>query len=449
MPRKVIINSKTSGRFSREVIDGRSHIVTTMMPIRGDIAMNEIFYSDTEVENSFMQLNMLPAPNGHPKVNGVNVPAFHPVANNKHNIGGFLRNPRKKGKRVFVDFLLDEEVANKSDKGKEVIRRIENNERIGVSTGLGIKRVINKTGNDDFGEKYTKEGFDFIFDHVAILLDEEAAGKHAGTELVLNEKGEEISVYFAEWAVNELSAFQIMESINSLLKRQYSNEDKNSYAWLMETYPESKTFVYSLEEKGEPKKLFKRSYSIDQSDNIVLDDDGKEVIIDYKDKHPNTETETETETEEVSEMDKSKLVLAIIGNSNNKYTVADNDKLLAMSDADLCAIVSQPVDTDQAQSILTNSGKLDLSGYEDFKANQAEFEAFKKEKALALKGKVDHIVANSKYTAEMLNGKSEAELDVINEMITPEKTADRVAQQQSTKITTNASDADHSAINFN
>lgn len=446
MKRKVIINSKTSGKFKREVIDGRSHIVTTMMPIRGDITMNDIFYPDEEVESSFMQLNMLPAPNGHPKVNGVNVPAFHPVANNKHNIGGFLRNPRKKGKRVFVDFLLDEEVANRSEEGKETIRRIENNERIGVSTGLGITQVINKTGSDDFGKKYTKSGSGFVFDHVATLLNEEAAGKHAGTELVLNEKGEEISMYFADWKVNELSCSQIMEQIHSLLRRQTENDDEKAYVWPMEVYPDSRTFVYSLEEKGEARKLFRRSYAVDQNDNIALDDDKTEVIIDYKDRHPKPETETETE-KEVSEMDKSKLVLAIIGNSNNKYTVADNDKLMAMSDADLCSIVGQSVDVEQAKALLTNSGNLDLAGYEEFKANEAEFKAFQKAQSEALAAKIDHIVANSKFTAEMLAGKSEAELDVINEMIQPEKPAVRAPQQASTKTT--ATNSQEAVVDYN
>lgn len=445
MKRKVIINSKTSGKFSREDIDGRSHIVTTMMPIRGDITMNDIFYPDDEVESSFMQLNMLPAPNGHPKVNGVNVPAFHPVANNKHNIGGFLRNPRKKGKRVFVDFLLDEEVANRSEEGKETIRRIEDGERIGVSTGLGIQQVINKTGTDDFGKKYTRVGSGFSFDHVATLLNEEAAGKHAGTELILNEQGEEISMYFADWKVNELSCSQIMEQIHSLLRRQHSDDD-NAYVWPMEVYPDSRTFVYSLEEKGEARKLFRRSYVIDQNDNIALDDDKTEVIIDYKDRHP-TQPETETE-KEVSEMDKSKLVLAIIGNSNNKYTVADNDKLMAMSDADLCAIVGTPVDTEQAKALLTNSGDLDLAGYEEFQTNKAAFEAFQKAQADALKAKVDHIVANSKFTADMLKGKTEAELDVINEMITPDKETKR-APQQAAHVQNQANASDQAVVDYN
>jgi len=73
---KILINSRTSGKFRREDIDGRSHIVTTMMPIRGDITMNRVFYSNAAVTESFMQLDMLPAPNGHPVVNGISVPAF-------------------------------------------------------------------------------------------------------------------------------------------------------------------------------------------------------------------------------------------------------------------------------------------------------------------------------------------------------------------------------------
>jgi len=235
-PLKILINSRTSGKFKRETIDGRSHIVTMMMPIRGDITMNKIFYPDKEVANSFMQLNMLPAPNGHPEVNGVSVPAFHPVANNKHNIGGFLRNPRKKGKRVFVDFMLDEEIANNSEAGKETIRRIEAGERIGVSTGLGISQVINKSGTDDFGKKFTREGKGFVFDHVAMLLNEHAAGEHAGTELILNEEDYEVLVHNAEWQTNELSTSDLHEGLRELIKPSADH----SFSWIIDILPESK-----------------------------------------------------------------------------------------------------------------------------------------------------------------------------------------------------------------
>ena len=50
---QIAINTHTSGKFKRETINSRSHIVTTMRPIRGDIAMNGILYPNDEVKKTF------------------------------------------------------------------------------------------------------------------------------------------------------------------------------------------------------------------------------------------------------------------------------------------------------------------------------------------------------------------------------------------------------------
>ena len=416
---KILINSRTSGKFKRELIDGRSHLVTVMMPIRGDITMNRVFYSNAEITKSFMQLDMLPAPNGHPVVNGISVPAFHPVANNKHNIGGFLRNPRKKGKRVFVDFMLDEEVANKSDEGKEVIRRIEAGEKIGVSTGLAINTVINRQGKDDFGKEFDKEGSGFNFDHVAILLNEAAAGEHAGTELVLNEDGGEILVYNAQWQMNELSTDQLHRSLMELI-RQPAGSD--FFSWVVDIFPDSKTFIYSFEDRNS-RKLFKQTYAIDQNDNVTLIDDKIEVI--KKEEFiPKT-----TNHKEGSDMDKSLIVLAIIGNSANKFTVKDNDKLMSMSDDQLAQVVAtNEANEDSAKELLINSG-FDFAGYEIYTTNKAAFDVYLDDQEKSQKETIDNIVANSEYTAEMLKGKSNDELTLLTNMLTPEKVAKRIGEQ--------------------
>jgi len=418
---KILINSRTSGKFRREDIDGRSHIVTTMMPIRGDITMNRKHYPDKHVTSSFMQLNMLPAPNGHPTVNGISVPAFHPVANNKHNIGGFLRKPRKKGKRVFVDFMLDEEVANNSDEGKEVIRRIEAGEKIAVSTGLTIDTVINKKGVDDFGKEFDQEVSGFNFDHVAILLNEAAAGEHAGTELVLNEEGGEVLVHNAEWQFNELSTDQLHRSLMDLIRQPVGSD---FFSWVIDIFPDSKTFIHTLERPGQKRETFKQTYAVDQNDNVTLIDDKvkgsmKEEFI----------PETTTNHQEVDDMDKSKIVLAIIGNSANKFSVKDNDRLMAMSDEQLTQIVAtNAVDEDGAKEMLTNAG-FDFPGYEKFTANKAAFDAYLDEQAKSQKETIDNIVANSDYTPEMLKGKSSDELTLLTNMLTPEKVAKRIGEQ--------------------
>jgi len=373
---KLLINSRTSGKFTRVVIDGRSHIVTRMMPIRGDTAMNRIMYPDNQVADSFMQLNLLQAPSKHPTVNGVNVLASHPVSNNKQNIGGWLSEPVKKGKRVFVNFMLDEEIANNSDDGKETIRRIEAGEKIGVSTGLSIASVVNQSGKDDFGAEYDRIGSGFKFDHVAILLNETAAGDHAGTELITNSDECEIMTFNAEEQA-------LLDDVSDLLAGD-------------------KDYEVSL-------------------------DNGK-ITVNHK---------LTTNEEEVSTMDKAKLVLAIIGNSANSYKLADVEALNAKTDEEIIAIVAtNSLDEKQAKDFLTTNSAINFDEVEEFHANKEAFNKFQADQKVEQKKVIDNIVTNSEYTAELLAGKSDAELTLLTNMLTPEKKAVRIGEQKQT-ITVN------------
>ena len=55
----ITVNTKTSGKFRKQKINGRDHIVTDIMPIRGDTSMNKILYPNDEVQKSFTQLKSL------------------------------------------------------------------------------------------------------------------------------------------------------------------------------------------------------------------------------------------------------------------------------------------------------------------------------------------------------------------------------------------------------
>ena len=404
----VAINTRTSGKYARKAIGGRDHIVTTMMPIRGNIAMNGIYYPDAEVANSYMQFEMLQAPNGHPVLNGEHVSAYHPVANNAFNIGGFTSNPRKKGKNVFVDFNLDVEVANSTEDGQEVIRRIEAGEKIGVSTGLELS-VVNKAGSDEFGKEYTKVGSGYKFDHTAILLNEAAAGEHAGTELILNE-GKDNETVVCNLQVNELSTSDLHEALNSLIYLQ------GSYAWIRDLYPESRTFVYELETQGGT-VLYRQAYAAEVSGEVVLVGD-KEAVR----RKPN-EYESITNTNEVEEMDKEKLVLAIIGNSVNQFTGEDKDRLMSMSETEIVNALSVEPTEDKAKSIMTNAGH-DFKGYEVYTANKDAFSEFLAGQAKARDELIETITTNSDMTADMLKGKNVDELTILADMAKP-ATADR------------------------
>lgn len=404
---RILVNTRTSGKFTKQTIAGREHMVVPMMPIRGDITMNSVFYPNDEVSKSFTQLDALPAPLGHPTINNVHVSAKHPVANNAFNVGGFLSNPRKKGKLVFANLMLDVAVANQTDDGKALIKRIEEGEKIGVSTGLNIANIETRTGKDDFGKEFTKIGHGFTFDHVAILMNEAAAGEHAGTELILNEEtGENEEITVCTMQTNELSTSDMHEMLRDLVK----TDGCETYAWVMDIFPDSKSFVFTIE-KGNDRTTFKQSFAIDTTDEISLLDDRIEV-----EKKVEFVPVENIQANEVSIMDKDKLILAIIGNASNQFTAADKGRLDTMSELELVNALSTPVTNEQATEILTNSGH-DFEGYESFQANKGAFAAFQADQDTKRSELVTKIVANTEFTEDMLKDKSLSELDVLNNMI--------------------------------
>jgi len=182
--KQVLVNSTMTANYREEEFNGATHIVTEMVPIVGDSVMNQGLYPDSQVEATFNQLDNILAPNGHPTVDGQHVSAYDPAAINANNFGGFIKNPKKSGRVVTCEFWLNKEVAEKTEDGLELIRRIENSEPVGVSTGLMLKQL---TANGSIsGHDYTWVGVDYKFDHVAILLNEDAAGADFGTELTYN-----------------------------------------------------------------------------------------------------------------------------------------------------------------------------------------------------------------------------------------------------------------------
>lgn len=181
---RMAINTQTSGKFRHERVNGRDHLITMMVAIVGDSVMNGMLYPDEEVSASFEQLNQLPAPNGHPKVDGHPISAFHPLAINANNIGAFIAHPVKEGKHVINELWVDTEIAAQSDDGKELVHRIENGRQVGVSTGLRMQRFIGDGEVD--GKAYDSVARNFKFDHVAVLLNEAPAGAET---YLLNDDG--------------------------------------------------------------------------------------------------------------------------------------------------------------------------------------------------------------------------------------------------------------------
>lgn len=154
-------------------------MVTEMLPIQADSIMNGLLYPSSSIVESYNQLDRLPAPVGHPHFDGVSVSANDVEGGASFSIGAFVRKPIMNGSTVTTELVVDMGVANQSQKGKEVLRRIKNKKRMGVSTGLSAQ-VINKKGTHADGEYFGIVN-NIKFDHVAILLDEPPAGENTYT----------------------------------------------------------------------------------------------------------------------------------------------------------------------------------------------------------------------------------------------------------------------------
>ncbi|MCX8282472.1 hypothetical protein OSJ77_19970 [Phyllobacterium sp. 0TCS1.6C] len=181
--------------------------------------MNEIMYPADEIAKSFVGLNRTPAPLGHPTVNGKFVSASDPEGINLGWIGAWNENVRREKGRVFLDKVIDVEMANRSEGGKAVLNAIEKGGPIHTSTGL---YCMMEAANGEV--PYKNIARDIVFDHDAILLDAEgAATPEQGVGMLVNAKGEQEEVEVINSAIDEADRdleWALDSAVRALEKRQ-------------------------------------------------------------------------------------------------------------------------------------------------------------------------------------------------------------------------------------
>lgn len=175
-----VANSKAAKTIRR---NGRDLMIVPSATLPDDVVMNGIKYPADEIEKSFHTLERAPAPLGHPMVNGAFVSARDPEGINIGWIGAWNENVRRENGRVFLDKVIDIEVANRTEDGKRLLEAINAGKPIHTSTGLLADLM--ETGEDE--PRYAV--CDMFFDHDAILLDEEGAATPAqGVGMMVNGK---------------------------------------------------------------------------------------------------------------------------------------------------------------------------------------------------------------------------------------------------------------------
>tara|TARA_R100000789_G_scaffold100494_1_gene111053 strand:- start:382 stop:1695 length:1314 start_codon:yes stop_codon:yes gene_type:complete len=395
----ISINSKTSGKFWKERVNGREHIVTNMVSIVGDSVMNKGLYPDAEVANSFTQLDLLPAPNDHPKVNGSNQSAFHPLALNAHHFGAFVRNPRKEGKKVINELWVDENVAGQSDDGKELISRIENGKKIAVSTGVRLDQIPDKGQID--GRNYDWVADNLNFDHVAVLLNRKPAGDETFT---INNTGEgakdDTFVVNQELTDNDFTMFSTKGQLSDLLNEGRTIDDP--FVFLEDCVVENGSGEKVIYEKG--RKLFQRSFSVDSNGIVSIEDDVTQVIkkvefikLDSGDAPANNNLSTEDSTmAEMPEDDNQ----GDVTNSGDKLTVESAIELLESKGM----VINSKEKAEEVEELLNKKPQiLNMLDAEEQRLNEIRKE----------------IVENSEMTEEDVADMGEERLMKLHAMCTP------------------------------
>ena len=221
MPKQVRVNITTLANVKavrKEKRNGRDVIIVPSATLPDNVVMNDIMYPADEIAKSFRSLDRTPAPLGHPLINGKFVSARDPEGINVGWIGAWNENVRQDKGRVWLDKVIDVEMANRSEGGKSVLNAIDKGEPIHTSTGL---LCMLEAANGDVDYKHIAR--DMEFDHDAILLGEQgAATPEQGVGMMVNAKGEsqEIEVINSaldeadrelDWAVD--SAVRAMEKL--------------------------------------------------------------------------------------------------------------------------------------------------------------------------------------------------------------------------------------------
>ncbi|WP_311271051.1 hypothetical protein [Sphingobium sp. WCS2017Hpa-17] len=171
-----------------------------------------IMYPADEIEKAYRALEGSPAPLGHPVVNGKFVLARSPEGLARSYVGAHNENVRRENGRVLLDKVIDVQVANQSQGGRDLLAAIDKQEPIHTSTG--VMAMLEKAGD---GLPHNFVARNLLLEHDAILLNEAgAAGPEQGVGIFVNAAGDEIEVINS--ALDEEIDRDLDWSIDSMLR---------------------------------------------------------------------------------------------------------------------------------------------------------------------------------------------------------------------------------------
>lgn len=267
---------------------GSTYTIREVCGATDGIVMNGVLYAGDQLEASINSLEGKPAPAGHPKnADGHYISALDGDALLNAYMGAVCTNARHEGGRSMVDVVINEAQARAHPDGVRLLERLDNAisgadmEPIHVSTGL---YTIPVTANGESrGKKYTRIATNITYDHMAILLHEQGAGKpEQGVGMFLNADGDPEEIEIAE--ANSEADDRRFEGLTGWIRRLLGNGDLSfeqissglykslpEGAWLQEVY--DRYAIYADRDN----RMWRQSYSVGTDGSVAWQGQPEEV----------------------------------------------------------------------------------------------------------------------------------------------------------------------------
>ena len=279
----VTIVNKVNNAAIRRVKNERGDLVYIVpsYTLPDNVVMNGGLYPAEEIEKSYATLEGTPAPAGHPMdANGNYIVANSPDGILYYQCGIFNKNVNRVsceqyGNRVYVEKHIHVETAMQTERGRRIIDAIDKGLPIHTSTGVIVERV-DEQGVTANGKDYTWRASGMLFDHDAILLDEDgAATPEDGVGMMvnasflthINKDGAQLTVNSSTLDVNQ-SFNDLRESLQAKIQKKFGDDEK--HVWLHDFGDD-----YLVFEDNETSYMVK--YMRDDEGNVIVDDTLEEV----------------------------------------------------------------------------------------------------------------------------------------------------------------------------
>ena len=288
-----------------DVMEGRDWIVAPMIEITEGVhngSDGPIFYSAAELSKGLATWNHRPVVVYHPRGGS----ASTPTELTARKIGVTMSTTFNDAKVKAEAWLDPERIAAVDNRVAEAIAK---NETMELSTGLYME--LDRVKGVWNGESYIGSAKNLSLDHLALLPDLKGACSIEDGAGFLR--------------LNEMSHGNVRSLLSSALR------EMNESAWIEEVYDN----FFIFEDTG---KLYQQSY-MENDVGISISADKVEVkrVVEYRKVSDDAFVGNENDINLVkgSEMDKTKVVEALIANERTPWKATDKETLLAMDEVAL------------------------------------------------------------------------------------------------------------------